>query len=97
MGTRRWELVATNESTVIAKSVFYAIVMEDRERNGGFPDSGSADESNRFEAFSETDYLLDQPPASETGPRRRGRRFSGRGPIECKTTVSTVLIIADLI
>ena len=76
VGTRSRELIATNESAVIAKAVLDPIVVEDSKGDGGFPNPPRTDESNRFEVFGETDNLLNQFTASETGPRRRRRRFS---------------------
>ena len=46
MGMRRRELIATDESSVLAKSLFDAIVVEDGEGDGCFPDPPCADESD---------------------------------------------------
>ena len=78
MSTRRWELVATDESTVIAEMILDAIVMEDGEGDGGFPDPPWTDESDRFQFLCERNNLLDESATSETGPRR-GRRQLSRG------------------
>jgi hypothetical protein len=73
MRTRSWELVATDESTVIAKPGLDAIVVKDGESDGCFPDPPCANEGDGFEVFGETNELLDQLVASETGPGWRGR------------------------
>ena len=76
MSARSRELIATDESTVFAKSFPYPVVVEDREGNGCFPDPSCADQGDRFQIFSEFDDLFNQPFASETRPWRRGSRFS---------------------
>ena len=59
MGERCWELIAAHKAAVIAKPLPNAIVVEDSQCNGCFADPPSTNESDRFEAFSETDNLLD--------------------------------------
>jgi hypothetical protein len=54
-------------------------MVEESQGDGRLTDSTGTDESNGCEAFSETDDLLDQLVASETG-RRRGRKFSRKNP-----------------
>ena len=76
MGGR--ELVTADESTVVTEMLLDAIVMEDGEGDGCFSDSPWTNEGDWGEAFSEIDDLFDQLGTSETGPRRRRRRFSGR-------------------
>ena len=78
MDTRCRELITTNKSTVIAKPVLDPIVVEDSKGNVCFPNASRADESNRFEVFSETDDLLNQFVATKAGPGPRGRRFPQR-------------------
>ena len=73
MGTRRRELIATDESSVFAKSSFDPIVVKDGEGDGCFPDSPCTDESDGFQVFGESDDLLDQFIAPETMPWGRGR------------------------
>ena len=67
------ELVTSDEPTVVSKSFLDAIVVEDGESDGCFPDPPCADESDWSEMFCEADDVLNQLLASETGPRRRGR------------------------
>jgi hypothetical protein len=76
MSTRSWEFVTADEPTVIAEACLDAIVVEDGECDGCFPDSPCTDESNGFEILGVIDDLLDQPVASETGPGRWGRQLS---------------------
>jgi hypothetical protein len=78
MSTRGWELVTTNEPPVLAKTFLDAIVVEGSQSNGSLPDPACTDESDGCQAVGETDDPLDQLVASETGPRRRGRKLPGR-------------------
>ena len=78
MGARCGKLIATDKSSVGAKSLFDPIVVEDGEGNGCFPDSPCTDESNRFEVIGECNDLLNQVVTSKTVPRRRGRQFTQR-------------------
>ena len=78
VGTRSWELIATNESAVIAKAVLDPIMVEHRKGDGGFPNPPCTDESNGFKVFSQIGNLLNQFAASETGPGRRRWKFSQR-------------------
>ena len=78
MSTRGWELIATDESTVVAKSFFDPIVVENCEGNGCFPDPPCADEGDRFQIFGKTDNLLNQLIPSKTDPWGRGRGFTRR-------------------
>jgi hypothetical protein len=59
MSVRSWELVATDEPTVIAEPFLYAIVVEDSQGDGSFPDATWADKSDWGEVFSKTNDLLD--------------------------------------
>jgi len=76
VSAERGELIATNESTVIAEPLLDAIMVEDRQSNGCFPDPPCADESDWSEIFGETKNPLDQFVPSEAGPRRLRRQFS---------------------
>jgi len=76
MSERGWELVATDKPTVGPKPFLDAIVMEDGESNGCFPNPPCADESDWSEILCKANDLLDQILASETGPRWWGRRLS---------------------
>ena len=73
MDTRRRELVAPDESAVVAKPALDAIAMKDSERNGCFPDTPCTNESEWFEVIGKVDNVLDQFIASEAGPGRWGR------------------------
>ena len=59
VGARSRELIATDESPVIAKFVLDAIMVENSERDGCFPNPPRTDESNGFQVFSKSDNLLD--------------------------------------
>ena len=48
-------------------------MVEDRQRDGRFPDSTSPDESNGSEIFCEANYPFNESITSETGSGRRGR------------------------
>ena len=75
MGARGRELVATDEPTVVSKLFFDAIVVEDSQSDGSFPNSSWANECDWSETLSETDDLLDQPVAPKAGPWWLGREF----------------------
>ena len=76
MSARGGELVATDKTTVDSKPFLDAIVVEDCEGDGRFPNPPCADESDWSEIFCELDDLFDQVLASETGPGRWGRGLS---------------------
>ena len=73
MGTRSWELIAPDESTVVSKSFFDPVVVENSESNRRFADPSCTDESDGFQVFGESDDPFNQIIASETSPRGRGR------------------------
>ena len=73
MGARSGELVAADESTVAAKSLFDAIVVEGNQSDGRLPDPASTDESDGCKVLRQANYLIYQLVTSETDPRRRGR------------------------
>ena len=85
MRARGGELVATDEPTVIAKSLLDPIVMENGQSGGCLANSTGTDESDWSEAFRETNNLLDQLVAPKGGPRWRGRGFSGYARVEYKS------------
>ena len=68
-------MITTNESAVITKPVFDAVVVKDSEGNGCFSNPPRADQSHGSEVFCETDYFVNKVVSSETGPRRRRRKF----------------------
>ena len=70
MGTRSWELIASDESTVLAKSFFDPVVVKNCESDGRFADPSCADESNGFQVFGESDDPFNQIITSKTGPWR---------------------------
>ena len=88
---RGGELVATDESTVIAKPFLDAIVVEDNQGDRRFPDSTCTNESDRCSVFSESNDPLDQLVASETCLRRWGRGFPGYAGVKYKTLGSLVV------
>ena len=59
MNRRGRELVATDKSTFVAKSLLDPIVVENGTGDTGFPDPSSTDESDWTEVFGEMDNLLD--------------------------------------
>jgi hypothetical protein len=65
IGERGGERVATDETTIVTKSLLDAVVVEDSEGDGGLADSAGADESDGSEAFCKTNDLLDPFVASE--------------------------------
>ena len=73
VGPRSRELIATDESSVLAKSFLDPIMVEDGERNRCLPNPPRTDESDGFQIFSQSNNLFDQLAASKAGPWRRGR------------------------
>ena len=61
-------MIASDESTAIAKPLLDSIVVEDGEGNGSLANSASADESDWKKLFGEIDHLLDQLVASKENP-----------------------------
>ena len=53
------ELITANKPPVVVKPFLDAIVMEDCQGNGCFPDATCTDEGDWSEVFDETDDLLD--------------------------------------
>ena len=58
VSARGGELVAPDESTVAAEPLLDAIVVEDRQSNGGLADTAGANEGDWVEVLNEIDYLL---------------------------------------
>ena len=81
MSARSRERIAADESTVIAELSLGVYVVEGLEGDGSFPEPPWADQSEGFEAYDRSDDLIDQPPAPETDPWRRGRQFSERNTL----------------
>ena len=59
MCARGGELVAMNKPTVVSKPFLDAVVMEDSQGDGSFPDPPCADESDWGEVFCEANDLRD--------------------------------------
>ena len=69
------ELVATDEPTIGSEPFLDAVVVEDCQSNGRFPDPPYTDKSDWREMFCEANDLPDQIFASEANSRRRRRWF----------------------
>ena len=95
MAERRWEPITTDESTLVAKPLFDAMVMEDIHGDRSLPNPAGTDESEWGEVFCETDDLIDQLVASEENPRWPGRQFTGYGKFKYEMLGSPVAWIAD--
>ena len=76
MSTRGWELVTTDEPTIVAEPCLDATIVENREGDRRFPDPSCTNESDGFQVFGEANNVLDQLIAPETGPWRRWGKFS---------------------
>ena len=72
MSARCGELVATDKPTVFSELFLDAVVVEDSQSDGCFPDPPWTNESDWTEGFGDTDDLLDQLVTSEAGPRPWG-------------------------
>jgi hypothetical protein len=79
VSARSRKLIAADKPSVIAKSIFDPIVVEDGEGDRCFPNPPCTDESDGFEVFDESNNLLDQLLTPETAPQGRRRRFTGLG------------------
>ena len=84
MSTRGRELIAADESTVVAEPMLDPVVVEDSEGNRRFSNSACTDEGNWGEVSGQTDDTLDKLLASEADPRRLGRQFSKWSTIQRK-------------
>ena len=82
IGARGRELIAADESTVVAEPLLNPVVVEDSEGNRRFSNSACTDEGDWDEVFGQTDDTLDKLLASETGSRRLGRQFSKWGTMQ---------------
>ena len=90
------ELVATDESTVVAKPFLDAVIVEDSQGNGCLSNSARTDESSWSEGFYETNDLLDQVVTSKEGPRWRWWGFSRHTGCRYKILDPLAVEIADL-
>ena len=97
MGARGRELVTADKPTVISKLFLDAIVVEDGESDGCFPNSPCADESDWSEIFCEADDLFNQILASETSPRRWRRRLSEDSGCKYEIPDSSIVGITNLV
>ena len=70
MGPCRLELITTDEPPVIAKLFFDAIVVQDSQSDGCFPNPARPNESDGCEVVDDTNDVFDQLIASEQGPWR---------------------------
>ena len=76
MRTGGYELIATNEATIVAKPLLDPVVVENSQSDGGLADSARANEGDWNEVLSEINYLLDKVVACKEGSWGRGREFS---------------------
>jgi len=70
------ELVAADESTLVAKPLLDTVVVEDNQGDGSLPDSTGTNESERGEGFCKVDDFIDQLVTPETRPWWPGRKFT---------------------
>ena len=73
IGKRGCEFITADQSTVVAKFVFDAIVVKDSEGDGCFSNPPCANEGNWLKPFCQGNYLLYERVAPEKGLRDRGR------------------------
>ena len=97
MSGRGRELIAANESTVMAKPLLNPFVMENGQGDGGLADPASTNEGDGNKVLGKIDYLLDQLVTSEEGSWGWGWRFSRYAGIKCKIMGPSVVEIADLV
>jgi len=84
MSGGRGELIATNESTIVAEPLLDAVVVQDGQRDGCLSDSAGTNESDWSQIFCQASDLLDKLVASEEGPRWRGRGFPRYARFKCE-------------
>ena len=96
MGKRGRELVAADESTVVAKLLFDAIVVKDGKSDGCLANPAGTDQSDRCEALCPANDLLGQLAASEEYPRWWGWGFPIHARWKYETSELLVIKIADL-
>jgi hypothetical protein len=72
MTVRSWELVATDESAVLPKTLLDEVVVEDGQSDRRLSDPPCADETDGCEVLCETNDLLDHLVSPKDGPRRWG-------------------------
>ena len=77
MAARCGDLVTADEPTAASKSLLDTTMVEGGQSDGCFPYPPCTDESDWSEVFREGNDLLDQFLASEAGPGRWGRGFTG--------------------
>ena len=82
MSARRWELVTTDEPTVVSELLPDATVVEDSQSDRGLPNPACTNKCDWSAIFCEADDLLDQFVASETDPWWWGRHFSGSDAVQ---------------
>ena len=73
MSVRGGKLVAADKSTVVPKPRLDAIVVEDGQSDGRFPNAAWTDQSDWGKVFYEANDPVDQLVASKTGSWWRGR------------------------
>ena len=73
MNERGWELVASDESTVLVKPLLDAMVMKNGQNDGCLADSTGTDEGHGREVYCQSDDIFNQLVTAENSPRRRWR------------------------
>ena len=96
MGGRGGELVARNEATVVAKSLFDAIVMKNGQCDGSLANPTGTNESDRGDVLYESDYFLNQLVACEEDPGWWMWQFREYARCKCKTLNPFMIEISDL-
>ena len=89
------ELIAADESAVVAKLSLDSIVVEDGQRDGGLSDSAGANESDWGEVIHKASDLIDQLVAPEKGPRWLRWRFTGGSGFKYEILDPLVVSLTD--
>ena len=82
MSARGREVIAADESTVVAEPLLDPVVVEDSESDGSFADSTCTDEGDWSEIFGQTNDALYKTLAAKTDPRRLRRQYSERSTVQ---------------
>ena len=68
MSARGWELIAADESAILAEPAFYAFIVEGRQNDGCLSNPSGTDQGDWRELLCQTGDLVDQLIPSKEDP-----------------------------
>ena len=71
------ELIAADESTIVAEPLLDAVVVQDGQRDGCLANPAGTNKGDWSQVFCKANDFLDQLVTPKEGPRWRGRGFPG--------------------